>query len=816
MILRNRLRHITLLLVAALGMANIAGCKDDLLDVSATTPGQGSDTEGIDLEFMVNLPREESTRAETYLEGNIDNHIDLSSVQVLFLDKDGNFLFRPPFDMTRTTDNNRWSLTVHLNNNIKGDNDVSILSNIKAQLERDNFKIAVLANWKENENSSFYALDWGWNNSYLNPAAKDKKSIHDLHHLKTDKYYSDRSSAYSFIMEGGKMGINSEWVKMRNLQGTELNGDAAWHANAAPDGMFNNTSTAYNWIKANWNPAEDNIDDVNTGHGIYRHYRKLWQLWNFGGSFSDNRIPYSVLGAEKFETQWQGRNGNEFAASTGSAQYWCAENGHLLDNGQTNDGLTVITAPNKTEGNENQYVRSFNGTEENNGYTGYYGLVLPKVNKDILQDYNPGTQSKNKPFIKTSSENAFEYLRFEVPGTGTLRVRFSSANENMTRIVVQRGANWEMTYETTGRQIKEIGANNSNNLGHVLDPDAEKVGYVVKITGDAEPIIIYCLEGSAIIYSIDYVCDDYLNGTDREGIIPTESYPIPMYGVQEFPKIEAWGSQKVLDLSQGGARDIGLIRSLAKVELYLPVGVEISHVYLRSMNRKARCEPMDVSGSTSGFWKGHTPGDESCEWFTIQKYGSGYKAGNFQNWYKWFYGSWSSWWDLSKGEKLTSADEEPGTSAETLESPHLFNPDVERSDFCHFIKDNKYNDGFYHRYILYVPDKAISDPNTVNNLESSPKVCHIEYRKSTNSEYLDDNDCYRIYFTDYATNTAIREVKKDQYESKYETSENLEQHWPIMRNHIYRFYVGAENTPQEIRVKVVDWGTERPAKEEVW
>lgn len=804
-------KHIIYILATVLSIVALTGCHDDKFD---TPTFSDEEAEGIDISFIVGLGQEGGTRA-TYKEGSVDNYIDPSTVQVLFLDKNGNFLFQPSsFEMTPTPDNNgQWYLTVHLNNTITGEGEASILSNIKSQLEKEPFKIALLANWREKEESEAYKLNWGWSNSSINPSvsAENKKTINDLHHLVYDDYYANRNKAYKFIMDGdSKMGLNSEWVRMRDITGKEMNGNDAWHAGKNPEGNFSNTESANAWIKKNWDPSKDNLDATVRDHKIYRHYRRLWQLWNFGGSFTGNEITYSKLGATKFEEEWKARNGDKFAVSVAESpdDYWCYYNNHRIKNGQSNDGLTVVSTQNKITGKDNEYVRSYKGTNESGAFSGYCGLVLPEMthSTNALEDYHPENPSKHKPWIKTSSSEAVEYIKFEAPGTGTLRLLFSSYDENPVSIVVQRGANWEMTFKTEGRDIKEIGKKDSNstNLGLTYPLYDSKSGYQIKLTSGPEPIIIYSLEGSAIIYAIEFVCDDYLAGTDREGIMPTTNYPIPMYGVQEFPKIENWGSQKVLNISQTG-KFISLIRSLAKVELYLPVGKEYSHIYLRSMNRKARCEPMDVESSTGDLWKLHEDGETNCEWFRIQSYGSGYKESNFESWYGWFYGSWSSWGWSSLKEK-----------AWEIEPPHLFNPDVQRSDFCHFIKDNEYNDGLYHRYFLYVPDKGISDPNSENDLTSSPKVCHIEYRDSEMSEYLDDNNCYRIYFTDYTSNTAIRTVAKDKFENGYENNaENLKQHWPIMRNHIYRFYVGAGNTPQEIRVKVSEWGETAP-KKEVW
>lgn len=836
---KNIMKYITFLFWFVLTTGILTSCKDEII---MNTPDniEGSDyydAEEVELQLSLFLGVSGTTRAEETKEGNIDNYINSRMVQVLFFTKEGDFLFKGEnFRLTESGDKNgQWYLRVPLNNSSLTDQEgKSILALAKAQLEKEPFKIAILANWATEENKP-YNLDWGWKNSLLyqrkfNAADEetkntlkgkvgepDLKNVNDLHHLEEDTYYSNssRRSAYTFILDNqNRMGVNNDWVKMRDLEGKELNGDVAWHnTNAKPQGKFSKTEEAYTWIKNNWDPSLDNLLPNSTKHTIYRHYCRLWYLWNFGANFSDNKITYSDLGVgDKFASKWNSRNGQQF-----SEESWCMNDNHLLDNQQHavftigndtgDEGLTIISADTKDETTPEKYIRSYNGTQKEGGKDGYYGIVLPQMDNKAIEDNNPSNLSKHKPWIKESSDGALEYMKFKVPGTGKLRVVCSSYDENESTLIVQRGANWEMTYNISGSEIKEIGSKDKNktNEGEVCQPYSGNVGYTVKLTQGEEDIILWCLKGSIVVHAIEFVCDDYLAGTDREGIMPTEDYPIPMFGIQEFPEIDAWGSQEVMNLPN----NIYLIRGLAKIELYLPAGTEsISHVYMRSMNRKARLEPVDVLSSTGDLWKSHVDGEGECEWFRICEHGSGYKEADYKGWYGWFYGSWTDWWTKQNNEfPKVSFREDP---------PQLFNADVERSDFCHFIMDDKYPTDTYHRFFLYVPDKCISDPNTPGNLSSTPKVAHIEYRHGQIKDYLDDNNCYRIYFTDYSTNGVIKTIKTNEYETIYEASEaNLNLNWPIMRNHVYRFYVGGNNTPQEIRVKVTPWGETEP-KKEVW
>lgn len=775
----KRYKNPGLYLASLLLVMILSGCKDNDLELPGDGGSMANDEEGITVSFFVQLDQELSSRAVNGMEGNIDNYIDTAQkFKILFLDQRGNFLFEPPTRYIQETPdkNGQYYVTVPLNSSITDGNNSSIISLIKAQMEKEPFKIAVLANWPEGDKN---LISWDWDNSSLNKNANPIKNINDLHHLKEDSKYKD-GGVFSFISDKGKMGLNTEWVKYREVEGDELNGGKAWHLEVKPNNTTTISSDAYTWIKNNWNPTVDkefSAKDDNS-HGIYRHYSLLWQLWNFGGAFDKNAFSYEELRdgtKDDFEENWKNRNAKSFQLD------WIKSNNYVIGSNEI-DGFYVVSAANGGEtSNVENYVRAYiSGTK--------HGIILPKRTELSPDD-------KNNPRLSVGS--AKEYVKFEVPGTGQLRVRYSSLKEGENpKLVVQRGSTFEniFTYDGTAGEIKEIGTTSDGKF---------TARYKISITADPEDIILFAIDAPLVIYSVEFVADEYLSGTDREGIIPDEKNPIPMYGIQEFPKIDSWGSQTVLNLTQ---RPISLIRSLAKVELYLRSGEHtINHVYLRSMNRKSRVEPMDVLSPTANLWKSHGDNSGECEWFRIIAYGPGYSKSNFTDYYKWFYGSWAAWWP-----GLTGYSGSP-------ESPHLFNPDVQRSDFCHFIYDKEYTDNSYHRYILYVPDKSIDDPNTDGDLFSAPKVCHIEYRDANMTEYLDDNNCYRIYFTDYSTNNEIKNTPYNKFESEYEkNAENLKKHWPIMRNHIYRFYVGASNSPQEIRVKVNDWGSETDPKQEVW
>ena len=121
------------------------------------------------------------------------------------------------------------------------------------------------------------------------------------------------------------------------------------------------------------------------------------------------------------------------------------------------------------------------------------------------------------------------------------------------------------------------------------------------------------------------------------------SYPIPMYGIQEFDKIENWVEGVPFNLSnltqgteqqQGGYsyKSISLLRSVVKLEFVFPKkfansndDINIDILQLAYPNIYARSEPMDVWTPTDQLWtEGHKNEDgtinEECEWFTLKKY----------------------------------------------------------------------------------------------------------------------------------------------------------------------------------------------------
>lgn len=305
------------------------------------------------------------------------------------------------------------------------------------------------------------------------------------------------------------------------------------------------------------------------------------------------------------------------------------------------------------------------------------------------------------------------------------------------------------------------------------------------------------------------------------GVMPTVEQPIPMYGIQEFGALkDVWKEDTVFDLSNFDRMtppsykysDIWLLRSVAKVELLIPASMEPHSVFLRSANRSARCEPVDVIANTKDIWfdtsnANTSEHDSNCEWSQLVNnprapfYNPEGTLDSYQDALAWYYGRWDY-------VRRPVADTDG-------EYPHILNPVIDRSDFTCFLETES-EETQYKRYVLYVPEKFVDDPEIDGDPTSDPKVCHIEFRVSGDpTEDLDDDNCYRIYFVDKGMTGKVEEVtfEKDEsgtvlnWENMYEKDlDNLKQHWPIMRNHWYTFTVKDANSMYlNVNVQILAW-----------
>ena len=911
------------LLAGCLGLLITTSCVDDMPDPDndkdRVEGGKDEDIQYLSFKFQVDV--DPDTRAAVKGEGwnvnwveantqaeDFDNFVDTQDkFRVFFFTKEGDFLFGA-IDRTisngGTTGGNTQTYTVRIPMNVIVDRDGNEypVNKLKSFLKNNEFKVAILANWPnagekinpgdydDGDNSGNFGENpsstlkghplWGYRNSVLydpdndaNDMAlrdkigeKDVKNINDLHHLfdessiyastiSTESRASNKECFEPFMAlndDGAlSMGEPTDWVKMRDI-------DEGWHATYQRKYIdsFDSKETANQWIRANWTPdVQANIDKK-----IYRHYQHLWYLWNFDASYKYGlftRKPSDFPSyASAYQTNFGWNDGFTGGVTNTWGEEWYERSGDsffqwMYGTSSTNPlgALTIMTGTGQSDSfftfnpflnDEECYMVTNPASSYNNNVT-YYGIRLPSRGKELAGNESPGV------FV------------FQARTAGTIRIRWGNGhNSQEAKICIQKGREWQREYT--------IGTNNRYRLFNLGGTESAESYYDIAMEGENAPIYIYCSKGDAIIYGIEYIRGKYLYETDREGVEPSLQQGIPIYGVRNFQPVPDWEYGNTITIrpsdDAGDETDFRLIRALAKIELHIPdFGNERPrHVYMRNMNRAARCEPMNVEEPI--FWEEQeATHPSSCEFFTLMDYGplydskrtSGIDVAGYRKWLSWFYGSWksASWftngkYDVDADGVWTPSADNPlsgnnkgwkfeGTAVEGEDKasyPKIFNPYINRSDFCHFIYTGKDSQG-RHRYVLYMPEKFIDDASQPGVLNSNPEVPHIEFRFTpgstiedkgstlTHSEFnLDDDRCFRIYFTNYGNNPGygesnpeIGKVSGSSYKN-YEKSDNLKYHWPILRNHTYQFYV-ASLSPERIsvNVKIKDWSHEKVVTE---
>lgn len=545
---------------------------------------------------------------------------------------------------------------------------------------------------------------------------------------KLSHYYEDgeyENSAYSHLPASKNlMGAYMEWVN-----NTYLKQDVARE-------VIRNTEREYAY----------QIDRVVYSEFYKYTYKHIWRVWNFGDKtlLDDMNENFKEFWAEKREKSKL----QEISSTTGLSNY-----GAIYSD--VADGLTFISD------DDNEF------NDDNNSIT-------------IKQGLSSDGHSKGVAIEKS-------YFSFDAYAAGTLVVWARSNSNNPTYIGVQQG-----DYDKEKDRIDNRNKLTDKDVVKMTDPNTiYKHEFSISVTGTntdgnsykGKPVNVkaYAIDGDVDILQIEYIEDDYLYNTDREGYLPSEERLIPMYGIQEFDPIGKFlVPDKVFNLSENTNDDrynhkkIYLLRSVAKVELLIPSSFpKLTHAYMRCSNRSSRCEPVDVSKPTDKSWD-----DIDTEIDNIREYGPFYKSsGTYQNKLAWFYGTWAKWWDWNNEDITISGQDK---------CPHIFNSRISRSDYIQFKPAEQTEEG-YDRYVLYVPEKNIEDPNSKGSLNSTPKVPHIELRFEGNDDTnLDDNDCWRMYFTEEQP-----QVAQDKYDDFEKDVNELKKLYPIVRNHIYRFTINS-------------------------
>lgn len=264
----------------------------------------------------------------------------------------------------------------------------------------------------------------------------------------------------------------------------------------------------------------------------------------------------------------------------------------------------------------------------------------------------------------------------------------------------------------------------------------------------------------------------------RYFVPPSEDHPIPMYGMQNFNKIDNWVKGTPFNLSKITSeqndyeyRTISLLRSVVKLELVLKDKEEAEWVALVYPNIYARCEPMNVWDPTDAIWNESTDNephsskyepkedDDYCEWYNIRKYGAVTRNSDFE-WHNtdyddeeiiegsikcyqermsWFYGAWSEPGPDGKArwDKLLLSGACVSQNGQELPPyPKIFNSCVQRvgQALCHDgtrhtrpygLLTFPENDGQH--YVVYTGERNINDPSNIMSMgtytKGAPTIC---------------------------------------------------------------------------------------------
>ena len=827
-------KHIMATCLALFVSGMLTCCSDDVsLDGNANNKSQYPDDTTIGFEISLDAVVGNSTRAEGDTgtstnetdDDEIDNYVDVDKLRILFFDTDDNFLFdasdyeivksevsdyyydEDGGDKSSSRATRRWWVKVPVATLEK--------NGVLETLKQKDFKIAVLANWPTEQELSFdpgdkiYKISQYWPDNIYNPVGPETDdNFRSYGHLGKISYISAPSEepgdeeGESDASSSGLMGAYKQWVQ-----------NAYSSQNATTEAIRNNKSATPYQIARVYNGGMD-----------YKYtYKHIWRVWNFGNKDlilgSDNNKEYwsqriwpeRLEKVEGFELDAQGNK--VYTGKIGTLDNYGALYPKSSANGlDRSDGLSFVGTNATSSGNQNNL--------SGNAIT---------LRKALSLD-----QHKNATKVNGNGTTAYlptNYFSFNAFATGTLTIWASGGSSTTPGYIgIQKGGKESDKADEIKKTRVVSKAIPETKISTEILPYTFDIAVTGtnsdNVPGDPVNVKIYAIDATIKIHQIEYIEDKYLYESDREAILPTKEYAIPMYGVQEFGAIGenlVPGQMFNMSSSYAGLNDyiyeyneetgeytntmqkykpkkIYLLRSLAKVELLLPSNVEPKHVYMRFINRYNRCEPMDVSMPTNEAWynidkeaKYLTEKGRFFDTNTKDIYDNNSNDGYalYRNELAWFYGAWTQWklnkaddsdewegWDWN-GQNISVQPAEEGQ----FDYPRIFNTRISRSNYAHMIKSGTRNGKT--RYLIYVPDKSVADPNTRGRLYDTPKIAHIELRTSNeNEENLDDNDCYRIYFANTQPPPQAPGNRYDTAEEKY-----INNFLPVVRNHIYRFNV---------------------------
>lgn len=669
---------------------------------------------------------------------------------------------------------------------------------------------------------------------------------------------------------GGRMDVYSVWVKSFYQHHSDaedfiragLDTDGAHFSYSCSGEKDSFTYTDYSYTRT---------DDENNTYKM----ENIWRLWNFSAG---EVVPYN-------------QDSNKIFSEGGNSwEYWQARNNNALiwqlhkitgdDNKLPASGFDVVSLSSKASNLE------FN---EAGGY-----LRVPTTMSsgdkplDMISDFS-SSDDKVRGAARTKFDDyETKALHFRAYGEGTLSIKARATGNGKIVVITSRPGvpNSEsvvyaknVTYEdgkivsmTNPEEIEEnVYLKPAANIN-----DIPPHGYMYILTPNSDPyldVYIGAYGGTVDFYEIEYIRDRHVYDSGRTAIMPSADNPIPMYGVQNFDPIGDFITPNTtFNMSSPSAnqqlpsqlrdtynyKDVFLLRSLAKVELKFRRSVfknnPPEHVFMRVLNRSARCAPKDLKNPTEWAWFGADevnrmvaqgknmssvpaeadpssfPGIDQ-EFANIISYGHMYDPSQpneskatspelieaarkaYQDKTAWFHAIWTKRLDNPTNHALYCWNKEWDWNYDYTHRtpnidnrytpPRIFNTRIDRSDYARMHHVHQSIADEYIRYVMYLPEKNLDDTDDKGFLGSSPKICHIEVRFEGMNEVLnyDDDNCYRIYFTDYNTNGEyMQNLQRNNYFT-YEKDDNfLRRLQPIMRNCHYVFTIDGINANGNLNI----------------
>ena len=891
-------KYVATLAAALLFAGMLWGCVEDNVDSAGGAGSENEELAADEYGFGFTISVDDLTRVGGIyhpegLSTAEEDYVDTEHLYVLFFNIDGIFLFQiqnataVPIGTNGSGNDHQWFIKIP----VKKIND-----NLISYIEQNPFKVAVLANWTFNEGPNADSTS-NWDNfEFREPLDAEGNLTYDengklvgdditlLAHCERDNVYesSTLKGGYDHLVDRSvneypHMGPYIEWVK--SFHSSESKAETALR-------------TKY---------EVDNHRYVNSemkSRGTIE-YHDMWRIWNLGGEFNfDRNVGYESTNSA-IRTAWAKNNEaarEEFDSTVDDSQlknatsdkYWPLKNHQqdLLFHGRVErveeDGeacgikipVTTLTEEENDRGDGFPASMSYaHFYAKADGYLRVrYKIVGNAKLKAHISLYNfspPADDTQRKHNVDARDEGKLKVQRSQETSTDgeTIEVfeAFGDIPNLEQHVYIYALADPELLPE----EPEESEAPEAGDEGDEGD-EGEEEGE----DGEDEPEVPE-IEPGIIIYEIEYIESRHLYDVDREGILPSKEYPIPMYGIQDFDPIgEYWQPGVLFNLSMYNNavkegynyRTVSLLRSLARVEVLINKNSfdrQPSHVFLRSMNRSARITPVDFFTPTDIIWNGYDRTSRSdvarlqhyidsdnfaeqdiltncagvdTEIERIMQFGPIYigrdasgnepnkgqtadqKLDEYRMTTAWPFGIWEQQWgwnwnragfgEEASGNTIRWFDTyKPGDSrnwhGQTVpDYPHILHTRISRSDYARFHFMGEQNG--YYRYVIYVPEKNITDADNPGNIADRPKVIHVELRfnggKHSNPDEnivdnFDDNGAYRLYFTPGGRSSKydsklngqrFSRLNWDNYEYDWDS---ISEHWPIIRNHVYRFTV---------------------------